>query len=71
MPDLIFSPALDYLGEFGVAENPKFECAGMIGQIEAVRAGAGIGALHDYAARDLSDLVRILPDRRVIAPTGS
>ncbi len=66
VPDLIFSPALDYLGEFGVAENPKFECAGMIGQIEAVRAGAGIGALHDYTARSFPDLVRILPDRRVV-----
>ncbi|MFT4098592.1 MAG: LysR family transcriptional regulator [Rhodoblastus sp.] len=65
VPDLIFSPALDYLGEFGLADNPKFECAGMLGQIEAVRAGAGVGVLHDYAVRDLPDLVRILPDRRV------
>lgn len=66
VPDLIFSPALDYLDEFGLSENPKFECAGMLGQIEAVRAGSGIGALHDYAVRDLSDLVRIAPERRVM-----
>jgi len=65
VPDLIFSPALDYLGDFGLAQNPKFECAGMLGQIEAVRAGAGVGVLHDYAVRDLPDLVRVLPDRRV------
>ena len=65
VPDLLFSPALDYLGEFGLAENPKFECAGMIGQMEAVRAGAGIGVLHDYSARNFVDLVRILPDRRI------
>ncbi|MFO1117081.1 MAG: LysR family transcriptional regulator [Beijerinckiaceae bacterium] len=65
VPDLIFSPALDYLGDFGLAGNAKFECAGMIGQIEAVRAGAGIGALHDYTARSFPDLVHILPDRRV------
>ena len=65
VPDLIFSPALDYLGEFGLADNPKFECAGMLGQIEAVRAGAGVGVLHDYAVRNLPDLVRVLPDRRV------
>ncbi|MFV0279977.1 MAG: LysR family transcriptional regulator [Rhodoblastus sp.] len=63
--DLLFSPALDYLGEFGLAQNPRFECAGMLGQIEAVRAGAGIGVLHDYAVRDYPELVRILPDRRV------
>ena len=66
VPDLLFSPALDYLGEFGLADNPKFECAGMIGQIEAVRAGAGIGPLHDYTARNFPDLVRILPERRVM-----
>ena len=65
VPDLIFSPALDYLGEFGLAEHPKFECAGMLGQIEAVRAGSGIGVLHDYAVRHLPDLVRIAPDKRV------
>ncbi len=65
VPDLLFSPALDYLGEFGLAENPKFECAGMLGQIEAVRAGSGIGVLHDYAVRNLPDLVRVLPEKRV------
>ena len=66
VPDLIFSPALDYLGEFGLAGSAKFECAGMIGQMEAVRAGAGIGVLHDYSARNFSDLVRIAPERRVV-----
>ena len=66
VPDLIFSPALDYLGEFGLAGARKFECAGMIGQMEAVRAGAGVGVLHDYSARDLPDLVCILPERRVL-----
>ncbi len=65
VPDLLFSPALDYLGEFDLAENPRFECAGMLGQIEAVRAGAGVGVLHDYAVRNLPDLVRVLPEKRV------
>ncbi|MEI2736980.1 MAG: LysR family transcriptional regulator [Rhodoblastus sp.] len=65
VPDLLFSSALDYLGELGLAENPRFECAGMLGQIEAVRAGAGVGVLHDYAVRNLPDLVRVLPEKRV------
>ena len=30
-------------------------------QIEAVRSGAGIGVLHDYAARLYDDLVPVLP----------
>ena len=65
VPDLLFSPQLDYLGEFGLADAQKFECAGMIGQMEAVRAGAGIGVLHDYSARNFSDLVCIAPERRI------
>ncbi len=66
VPDLIFSPSLDYLDEFGLRNLPRFECAGMLGQVEAVRAGAGVGVLHDYAARNYSDLVRVLPERRAI-----
>ncbi|MDE2578204.1 MAG: LysR family transcriptional regulator [Hyphomicrobiales bacterium] len=65
VPDLLFSPSLDYLGEFGLADAPKFECAGMIGQMEAVRAGAGIGVLHDYAVRGDPDFVRICPGQQV------
>lgn len=63
--DLLFSSALDYLDEFGLQDNSRFECAGMLGQLEAVRAGAGIGVLHDYSARNLADLVRVLPDERI------
>ena len=29
--------------------------------MEAVKAGAGIGVLHDYAARDAGGLTRVLP----------
>ena len=29
-------------------------------------AGAGVGVLHDYAVRNLPDLVRVLPGKRVI-----
>lgn len=59
--DLLYTPALDYLGETGVPPGSRFECAGMIGQIEAVRAGAGLGMLHDYAAGLFDDLVPVLP----------
>lgn len=66
VPDLVFSPSLDYLGEIGLTGAARFECAGMIGQVEAVRAGAGIGVLHDYVARRFDDLVRIAPERRIV-----
>lgn len=36
-----------------------------MGQVEAVRAGAGIGVLHDYLARDRG-LVRVLPELRAV-----
>ncbi len=42
----------------------RFQCAGAIGQLEAVRAGVGIGVLHDFIARRHPDLVRVLPERR-------
>ncbi|MNL58581.1 LysR substrate binding domain protein [compost metagenome] len=32
-----------------------------MGQTEAVKAGAGIGILHDYVARQHSELIRLLP----------
>jgi len=41
-----------------------YECGSVIAQMEAVRAGEGIGILHDYAAGQNSELVRILPSVR-------
>ena len=37
-----------------------------IGQVEAVRAGAGIGVLHDYLAGRHPELVRVLPGQRAV-----
>lgn len=64
--DLIFTPSLDYLGELGVPAGPRFECASVIGQLEAVRAGIGVGILHNYAAEQSRDLVRLLPDKTIM-----
>ncbi|MGL4323020.1 MAG: LysR family transcriptional regulator [Beijerinckiaceae bacterium] len=63
--DLIFTPSLDYVSELGVPSGPRFECASVIGQLEAVRAGIGIGILHVYAAEQTHALVRLLPERAV------
>lgn len=62
--DLIFSPVLNFLPEAFGPRQRRFECASAIAQGEAVRAGAGIGILHDYAARADDSLVRLLPERR-------
>jgi len=62
VPDLLFSDALNFVPEiFGPAFR-RFECASALAQVEAVRAGAGIGILHDYAARADAELVVVLPD---------
>jgi DNA-binding transcriptional LysR family regulator len=62
VPDLVYSPALDYFEAFREIEARRLECASVVGQMEAVRAGAGIGILHDYAAREHGELIRLLPE---------
>jgi DNA-binding transcriptional LysR family regulator len=41
--------------------DASFEISSAIGQMEAVRSGAGIGILHDYVARQYPELVPVLP----------
>ena len=60
--DLIFSPSLNFTGEVMRDWDASFEISSAIGQTEAVRSGAGIGILHDYVARQSSELRRVLPD---------
>lgn len=59
--DLIFTPSLNFTGEVMRNWNAGFEISSAIGQTEAVRAGAGIGILHNYVARQYPDLVRVMP----------
>jgi DNA-binding transcriptional LysR family regulator len=40
----------------------RLECSSAIGQLMAVRSGAGIGILHDYAAHPDPQLRMVLPD---------
>lgn len=63
--DLQFAEALNY---FPTAFEPRFrrfECASALGQAAAVRAGAGIGILHDFDARGDRRLIRVLPDHAI------
>ncbi len=59
-----FSTALSYVGELFAGAPTQFECASAVTQLEAVRAGVGIGVVHDYIARRFKDLKRVLPERR-------
>lgn len=59
VPDLLMSPTLDYATEVWEDWNASFSVSSALGQVEAVRAGAGIGILHSFIARDAEDLVAV------------
>jgi molybdate transport repressor ModE-like protein len=61
--DIVYSPALDYASSLAGVAVHRFECGSVMGQVEAVRAGSGVGILHDYAASHYPELQRILPDQ--------
>jgi molybdate transport repressor ModE-like protein len=62
--DIAYSRALDYSAELAKLMPRHYECGSVIAQMEAVRAGEGIGILHDYAAAAYPELVRVMPDMR-------
>ncbi len=63
--DLIFSPSLHFTSEFDRNWQSRFECASALGQVEAVRSGAGIGVLHSFIAKSDPQLVAVLPEKTV------
>ncbi len=62
--DIAYSRALDYSAELATLMPRHYECGSVVAQMEAVRAGEGVGILHDYAAANYPDLIRVLPDLR-------
>jgi DNA-binding transcriptional LysR family regulator len=61
-----YSSALDYVRIlFGDAPT-AFECTSAVGQLEAVRAGLGLGIVHDFIAVRHADLVRVLPQLQAV-----
>jgi len=65
VPDLVFSPSLDYAGEFSPQWETRFAISSALGQVEAVRSGAGIGILHTFIARRHADLVEVAAARPI------
>ncbi len=58
-----FSTALDYVRELFGGAPTSFESASAVSQLEALRAGVGLGVAHTFIARRFPDLVRVLPER--------
>ena len=63
--DLVATPTLDYAREISRDWAPAFEVSSALGQVEAVKAAAGIGILHGFIAREYSNLIEILPQKRI------
>ncbi|TPW28195.1 LysR family transcriptional regulator [Pararhizobium mangrovi] len=59
--DLIFSTSLNFTDAFWPSWRSRVEISSATGQMEAIRAGCGIGVLHDYLALPHGDLVPVLP----------
>ena len=59
VPDLVASPSLAYAGEFSPDWDAGFSISSALGQVEAVRSGAGIGILHVFIARSYPELVPV------------
>ncbi len=62
--DIAYSRALDYTAELSKLIPRHYECGSVIAQMEAVRAGEGVGILHDYAAASYPDLLRVVSEMR-------
>ena len=58
-----FSNALSYVSELFADLPTQFECTSAVTQLEAVRAGVGLGVVHDFIARRFADLRHVLPER--------
>lgn len=59
VPDLLASASLDYAAEISPGWSASFAVSSALGQMEAVRSGAGIGILHTFIARAVANLVPV------------
>ncbi len=62
IPDMIFDKELDYLAEIGVTPPPLASNSVSV-QLNFLRAGAGVGVVHDFALPAAPELQRVLADQ--------
>jgi len=61
IPDMIFDKELDYLGALGVERVPLASNSVAV-QFHAIRQGAGLGVVHDFALPSAPEMRRVLID---------
>jgi DNA-binding transcriptional LysR family regulator len=62
IPDMIFDKELDYLSGLGAGTVPMASNSVSV-QLNLLRAGAGLGIVHDFALPFAPELIKILPDQ--------
>lgn len=62
IPDMIHDKELDYLAELG-AGTVALASNSVSVQLNALRAGAGVGVVHDFALSAAPELVQVIPDQ--------
>lgn len=61
IPDMIFDQELDYLADLGVTRVPMASNSVSV-QVHMIRAGAGIGVVHDFSLPFAPGVKRLLSD---------
>jgi DNA-binding transcriptional LysR family regulator len=64
--DLIYASSLDYTAVFSPNWQPSLAVSSAMGQTAAVQAGAGIGILHAFMARQYDNIVPVLQQHTLI-----
>lgn len=60
--DMIFDAGLDYASELGLPQEGVHSNSVLV-QLGLLRAGAGVGVVHDFARPSAPELVTVLPDQ--------
>ena len=68
IPDMIFDSELDYLAELGLASTDLASNLVSV-QLGWLRAGAGLGVVHDFVLPDAPELQLVLPDELHLSRT--
>lgn len=61
IPDMIFDKELDYLSGLGIGSVPLASNSVSV-QLNWLRAGAGVGIVHDFALPAAPELVKVIPE---------
>ncbi|QPM90592.1 HTH-type transcriptional regulator DmlR [Pseudooceanicola algae] len=69
IPELIYTPELDYLTEVMGEHAPQLSSTNLFAQLRAAEAGKGIAVLPDFMARHSPQLVQVLPESIKITRT--